>query len=151
MTTHDNVRELVWKDDVLVDDFGNRVAEVKSTTLVVGASSIELEHSAGAMRWRFNGTGSDGTQYSVALRGASVGKVSATCGGRTYRLDRVNPFSKSRRIVAANGATIAATGASGLTDVTVSLAGPLAIPLEDLAFMTWGLTLIDAPARRTLR
>lgn len=151
MTTSDNVRELVWKDTVLIDAQGNRLAEVQGTTLVVGSSAIELEHSAGAMRWRFNGVASDGTQYSMALRGASVGKVSATCGGRTYRLDRVNPFSKSRRIVSATGATIAATGASGLTDVTVTLAGTLAVPLEDLAFMTWGLTLIDAPARRTRR
>ncbi|GAB3081916.1 hypothetical protein [Corynebacterium aquatimens] len=146
------------------------LAYVDGNTLYVGDQTIVLDHSAGTMRWTLRGSLRGGSaaeaDYRMGLRGSTVNKVSATCGERSYTLDRVNLFSARRLIRATNGAPVAEISVIRGTSIRVTLLAELtdrtdrtdeqgaqenATTLMDLAFMTWGLTLLDAAARRTLR
>ncbi|WP_115686077.1 hypothetical protein [Corynebacterium senegalense] len=88
----------------------------------------------------------DGGAFRLRKAGLTVSRYVADCDGRTYRVNRTG--GKRREIIDASGAIAATT--RGLLDGSLEIrpAGELTL---DLAFISWALTYVDAPARRTLR
>lgn len=148
-----------WRGDELIDVSGAPLATYSApdtaldlTGTTTGTTPIVVAHTAGAMRWEVSGTTAMGETWTVRTHGFGVRMLTARCGGRTYRLERTGRMSKKRTVTNAAGAVIAETAPRGLHNLAVTpTAAAFAAPLADIAFMSWALTLIDTPARQTLR
>ena len=149
-----------WRGDELIDVSGAPLAtysapdnalDLTGTTTV--ATPITVAHTAGAMRWEVSGTTAMGETWTVRTHGFGVRVLTARCGSRTYRLERAGYMTKKRTVTdLATGAIIAETSPRGLQNLAVTpTAAASAAPLADIVFMSWALTLIDTPARQTLR
>nr|VDG63138.1 Uncharacterised protein [Streptococcus thermophilus] len=141
-----------WRGDSLISDSGAPLAvfDPSTRTLTAEGVSIEVEHSAGAMRWKVTGEVQDdtGERFSVRTHGIGVGTLTARCGSRTYKLERGSALSKTRTLIDVSGAPCATTSPKNGLDLAVTQNRDM--PFADLMFLTWALTLIDTPARRTL-
>lgn len=149
-----------WRGDELIDVSGAPLATYSApdnaldlTGTTTGATPITVAHTAGAMRWEVSGTTAMGETWTVRTHGFGVRVLTARCGSRTYRLERAGYMTKKRTVTdLATGAIIAETSPRGLQNLAVTpTAAASAAPLADIVFMSWALTLIDTPARQTLR
>ncbi|MCZ9293403.1 hypothetical protein [Corynebacterium meitnerae] len=142
-----------WRGHELIDVSGLPLATFSPTdnTLdMAGATPITVVHTAGAMRWEVSGTAA-GETYTVRTHGFGVRTLTARCGSRSYQLERTGRMSKKRTVTNAAGAVIAETAPRGLQDLVVTpTAAAASVPLADLVFLSWALTLIDTPARQTM-
>lgn len=143
-----------WRGPQLIDAAGVSLATFSlpdSALKIAGGPPITVEHTAGAMRWEVTGTTAEGETWTVRTHGFGVRVLTARCGSRSYRLERSGRMSKKRTVTNAAAAVIAETSPRGLQDLAVTpTAAASAVPLADIAFMSWALTLIDTPARRTM-
>lgn len=137
-----------WQGNALVSDTGAPLALYEDGALTADGVRIEVTHSAGAMRWKVTGTSGE-EDFAVRMRGLGVGALTARCGSRTYSLVRESALSKSRLLIDASGTPRATTTPTNGVDLAV--AQTREIPFADLVFLTWALTLIDTPGRRTLQ
>ena len=140
-----------WRGDSLLSETGAPLAVYDPGTGTLSADdvSIEVKHSAGAVSWKVTGEVRDtGEKFSVRTRGIGVGTLTARCGSRTYTLERGGAFSKTRTLIDVSGAPCATTSPKNGLDLAVTQTRDM--PFADLVFLTWALTLIDTPARRTL-
>lgn len=137
-----------WQGNALVSDTGAPLALYEDGALTADGVRIEVTHSAGAMRWKVTGTSGE-EDFAVRMRGLGVGTLTARCGSRTYSLVRESALSKSRLLIDASATPLATTTPKNGVDLAV--AQTREIPFADLVFLTWALTLIDTPGRRTLQ
>lgn len=152
---------MIWQGNSLISGTGTTIAEHTSdgggVLRLADGTTIDVHHSAGSLRWEVTGetAGADGaasapsrtTSYSVRMQGFGVGTLIARCGSRVYRLRRDGVLGAKRSIVDANGVVVALTSPRARMDLSVEQKRE--IPLGDLVFMTWALTLVDTPARTT--
>lgn len=164
---------MMWQGNSLISAAGTTIAEHTSdgggVLRLADGTTIDVHHSAGSLRWEVTGetvaadgaagaegaAGTDGaaraasrtTSYSVRMQGFGVGTLIARCGSRVYRLRRDGVLGAKRSIVDASGVVVAMTSPRARMDLSVEQKREL--PLGDLAFMTWALTLVDTPARTT--
>ncbi|MCP1386833.1 hypothetical protein M5J20_01285 [Corynebacterium sp. TA-R-1] len=91
----------------------------------------------------------DGTAYRLVKRSITVTRYEAICGGRSYQARRTGAgfLEKRRAITDETGALVASTIGLPNGDLVVAPEGELTL---DLAFISWALTYVDAPVRRTL-
>ncbi|WP_234949151.1 MULTISPECIES: hypothetical protein [Corynebacterium] len=98
---------------------------------------------------------SDGRVFRLVKRSVTVSRYEAICDGRRYLARRTgrNLLEKRRTVTDERGALVATT--IGLPNGNLRVVPEGAEGTEgeitlDLAFISWALTLIDAPTRRTL-
>lgn len=140
----------------MLDEADDVIASANDEVLTVAGDHLLLENLGSQMRFRLRGTSSQGTFYKVQQTTFSVSRLSATCGPRRYILERTRPFRRERCVKALGTdedapVTIARTSPQMGGDLVVTRApAGEALPLADLAFLTWGISLIDLP-RQTRR
>ncbi|WKD57260.1 hypothetical protein CAPI_03490 [Corynebacterium capitovis DSM 44611] len=98
----------------------------------------------------FRASGTDGSTYRVHKRGLTVARYDAHCAGRDYSVNRTG-VGKRRDIVDSAGIVVARTRehVDGTLDVLVA-DDPSAEVMVDVAFISWALTFVDTPTRRTM-
>ncbi|AWB81475.1 hypothetical protein C3B44_03155 [Corynebacterium yudongzhengii] len=140
-----------WDGPELLDRQGVTLAYVTADVLTIGQTRLLLEHTIGSMRFRMRATGPDGTFGTIAQSGFTLARLNAQCEDRCYRLERVGPLRRERRIVLADGSVAVTLRPSG-PGVLEVYDGPASdgLPLLDSVFLTYGCAQVDAP-RRNLR
>ncbi|WP_165164239.1 hypothetical protein [Corynebacterium qintianiae] len=136
---------MIWQGSSLIDGPSN-VAEATPNELQCGSSTLRLNTSSPA---DIRAVAPDGAAYRLHKAGLTVSRYRADCGGRAYALHRTS--GKRREILDADGRVIARTRglASGGLEVD-PVPGLAPEVMLDLVFMSWALTFVDAPARRTV-
>ena len=140
---------MIWRDNLLIreDDDppaegGARLAAVEDGTLRFGATPLRFTSGNPA---DLRAEGAHGEQFAVRKTSFTVARYAADCNGAAYELNRTG-LRPHREIVDTQGNIVALTAARANGDLAVTV--PREITL-DIVFMTWCLTLIDAPVRRT--
>lgn len=137
----------VWEKAALVAESGTVIAAVTAgNELVADGTKISVSHTAGALRWEVSGASAE-EDFQIRMRGLGTGTLTAQCGPRRYTMQRDGTFSTKRSIVNEEGELVARTAPRNGTELHVELYD--AAPVADLAFITWVLTLMDTPGRRT--
>ncbi|WP_066524444.1 hypothetical protein [Corynebacterium bouchesdurhonense] len=121
----------------------------ESRTLAVGAEELRVV-SDDATDAR--AVTPDGQAFRLIKRSTTVARYEAVCGGRRYSARRTGGGfrSKRREITDERGRLVAATRGLPNGDLELEISGGSANFTVDLAFISWGLLLVDAPVRRTL-
>lgn len=121
----------------------------ESRTLAVGAEELRVV-SDDATDAR--AVTPDGQAFRLVKRSATVARYEAVCDGRRYNAHRTGGGfrSKRREITDERGRLVAATRGLPNGDLELDITGGSANFTVDLAFISWGLLLVDAPVRRTL-
>ena len=127
----------VWQGNALVDAEGETLARVSPAGLRVGSQEISFDHTPGARRFSISGPA-----FSAAQAGFTVTTMRAECEGREYRLERTNPFRRSRRILR-DGEEVARTTPRG-RDLEVAVGE---LPATDAAFLSYCCLLLDGSTR----
>ena len=127
----------VWQGNALIDAEGEPLARVSPTGLRVGSQEISFDHTPGARRFSISGPA-----FSAVQDGFSVTTLRAECEGREYRLERTNPFRRSRRILR-DGEEVVWTTPRG-RDLEVAVGE---LPLADAAFTSYCCLLLDGSTR----
>ncbi|MCT1425988.1 hypothetical protein M3G07_06565 [Corynebacterium sanguinis] len=139
---------MIWQGSSLLDG-PTTVAEATADAVVCGAVTLKVCSTAPS---NFLATAPDGSTYRVEKAGLTVSRYRAHCDGRSYALNRTS--GKRREILDAEGRVIARTRGLPNGDLEVDWAGKAqergAGAMLDVVFMSWALTFIDAPTRRTL-
>lgn len=126
----------VWRSGTLFDAAGNPRAVVADGVLAVDGQQLELSLRR-TPRFVLKAAG-----FSLTQEGFSVSRLVGQCPGGCYLLRRLSPFSK-KRVVLLDGVVVAEVAPRG-AELVVSVHSE-AVPLVDLAFLTWGCVLIDLP------
>ena len=113
------------------------------------------------MRFRAFDVGTGG-EYALRKAGLTVSRYVAICAGRRYTCNRTGfdflagAITPKREIRDASGELIAVTRGFPSGELGVNVAEPTLrsggvgeVQMVDLAFISWALTFVDAPARRT--
>lgn len=148
---------MIWQGSELIDAASGAVLAQGSSDRITfdpGGDEVTLEIVSDnpSRFWASSGDfsfDSDGVDYVLERASFTTSAYVARCGDETYTLQRKSSgFSSARRIIAhADGTPVAVTRARPNGDLEVNARGPLTL---DLVFMTWGLTFVDTPNRRTL-
>ena len=136
----------VWDGASLVADGTVIAAVTAENELTVDGARIDVSHTTGALCWQVTGKSAH-ENFSIRMRGLGTGNLVAHCGPRSYRAQRDSAFSTSRTIVDEDGVVVARTRPRKGTELHAELDD--AVPLADLAFITWALTFMDTPGRTT--
>ncbi|OHQ55966.1 hypothetical protein HMPREF2617_05065 [Corynebacterium sp. HMSC070H05] len=144
---------MIWQGATLLDDSRTRATATADTITVGGAHpSAVLRITAGSAR-RFKAVDADtGGEFVLRKAGFTVARYTADCDGRRYTLNR---SGLHREIRDAAGTLVAVTRGKASGDLHVEVkadvdaAAEADLPMEDLVFMTWALTFVDTPTRRT--
>lgn len=137
-----------WQGNDFYDRHNNTVlATSDGTTLEVASRRLKLQLPASTGTWELVAT-DDTDQWVATIKSFTVSRLVVTTPKTTYGLQRSSAFSKQRTIVDAKNRSLGTTRARMNTDLEVELDNGTAIPLPDLAFMTYALTLIDTANRR---
>lgn len=133
---------MIWQGALLYDDT-TPLAEATPTTITVGERTLRITSDNPA---RFIAL-DDETREQFTLRkaGLTVSRYAAECAGRRYTLRR---RGRTREIRDGVEALVATTRGMASGDLQVGMLADA--PLVDVVFMTWALTFVDTPARRTL-
>ncbi|MDY5785752.1 hypothetical protein [Corynebacterium sp.] len=136
---------MIWQGTSLID--APFTAAFANGELVVGQTRLRLVSEDPT---DVRAVAPDGAAYRLHKAGLTVARYLADCDGRAYSARRTG--GKRREITDAAGRVIARTRgrADGSLDITVSAVSEGVEPV-DLAFITWGLTYVDTPTRRTRR
>ena len=127
----------VWQGNALIDAAGETLARVSQAGLRVGSQELSFDHTPGARRFSVSGPA-----FSAAQAGFTVTTLRAECEGREYRLERTNPFRRSRRILR-DGEEVVWTTPRG-RDLEVAVGE---LPLADAAFTSYCCLLLDGSTR----
>ena len=152
---------MIWQGASLIDD-QRSIAQSTPDTITVGETVLRVT-SDNPVKFRAFDVATN-EEYLLRKAGFTVSRYAADCAGRRYTLNRsgfdllsgaVTPKREIRNNDG-DGELIAVTrgfpsGELGVevAEPTLRAAGFDEIQLVDLAFMTWALTFVDAPARRT--
>lgn len=148
---------MIWKGNELLDaTTGTVLAEATSDSITFDPSgtpvTLEItsdnpsDFRAAAGDFTF---AADGAGFVLERTSFTTSVYVARCEDRSYTLQRKSSgFLSTRRFISkADGTPVAVTRAQPNGDLEVNARRPLDI---DLVFMTWALTYVDTPARRTL-
>jgi len=133
---------VIWQGALLYDDT-TPLAEATPTTITVGERTLGITSDNPA---RFIALDCDTReQFTLRKAGLTVSRYAAECAGHRYTLRR---RGRTREIRDGVEALVATTRGMASGDLHVDVLSQA--PLVDVAFMTWALTFVDTPARRTL-
>ena len=132
---------MIWQGALLYDDTTS-LAEATPTAITVGERTLRITSDNPA---RFIALADDTReQFTLRKAGLTVSRYAAECAGRHYTLRR---RGRTREIRDGAGALVATTRGRANGDLQVDML--FDAPLVDVVFMTWALTFVDTPARRT--
>lgn len=150
---------MIWRGASLIDD-QRPIAHSTPDTITVGETVLRITSDNPVMFRAFDVATNE--EYLLRKAGFTVSRYAADCAGRRYTLNRSGfdllsgAITPKREIRNNDGELLAVTrgfpsGELGVdvAEPTLRAAGFDEIQLVDLAFMTWALTFVDAPARRT--
>lgn len=150
---------MIWRGSSLLDDH-RPIAHSTPDSLTVGEAVLRIV-SDNPVRFRAVDVAT-GAEYLLRKSGFTVSRYVGVCAGRRYTCNRSGfdlpsgAVTPKREIRDASGALIAVTRGFPTGDLGVDMAEPTSRPdgfgdaqLVDLAFISWALTFVDAPARRT--
>ena len=150
---------MIWQGSSLLDD-QRPIAHSTPDALTVGETVLRIV-SDNPVKFRAVDVATD-AEYLLRKSGFTVSRYDADCAGRRYTCNRSGfdllsgAATPKREIRDTSGELIAVTRGFPTGDLGVDLAEPTLRPdgvgevqLVDLAFMSWALTFVDAPARRT--
>ena len=152
---------MIWRGASLIDD-QRSIAQSTPDTITGGETVLRIT-SDNPVKFRAFDVATN-EEYLLRKAGFTVSRYAADCAGRRYTLNRagfdllsgaVTPKREIRNNDG-DGELIAVTRGFPSGELGVDVAEPTLradgfdeIQLVDLAFMTWALTFVDAPARRT--
>ncbi|WP_291314158.1 hypothetical protein [Corynebacterium sp. UBA2622] len=132
---------MIWQGTSLID-----APEPTSFTdgeLVVGRERLRLTSEDPA---DIRAVAPDGRAFRLRKAGFTVSRYEALCDGRAYRARRTS--GSRREITGPDGTVVARTRGRADGSLEVDPVGGFTL---DLAFITWALTYVDTPTRRTRR
>ena len=136
---------MIWQGSTLLD--APTTASVTDGELRVGAERLRLTSENPT---DVRAVAPDGSAYRLRKAGVTVARYEATCDGRAYTARRTR--GARREIIDASGAVVARTHGRADGSLEAHVVGePTPGRMRDLVFLTWGLTYVDCPTRRTLR
>ena len=149
---------MIWQGSLLLDDHRS-IAEATPDTVTVFGGTVLRVTSDNPVRFRAFDVGTGG-EYELRKAGLTVSRYVASCAGRRYTCNRTgfdflaSAITPKREIRDASGELIAVTrgfpsGELGVNVVEPTLRSGGVGEMVDLAFISWALTFVDAPARRT--
>ena len=150
---------MIWQGSSLLDDH-RPIAEATPDALTVGETVLRIVSDNPV---KFSAVDvATGAEYLLRKSGFTVSRYVADCAGRRYTCNRSGfdllsgTATPKREIRDTSGELIAVTRGFPTGDLGVDLAEPTLRPdgvgevqMVDLAFISWALTFVDAPARRT--
>lgn len=132
---------MIWKGASLYDDTTS-LAQATPTTITIGERTLRITSDNPA---RFIALDDDTReQFTLYKAGLTVSRYAAECAGRRYTLRR---RGRTREIRDGVETLVAATCGMASGDLQVEMLAEA--PLVDVVLMTWALTFVDTPARRT--
>lgn len=151
---------MIWQGATLIDD-QRSLAETTPDTIVAGGHVLRIA-SDNPVKFRAFDVDT-GEEYLLRKAGLTVSRYAAECAGRRYTLNRAGfdflagAVAPKREIRDAYGELVAVTRGFPSGDLGVDVGGGAdgagggldAAPFLDLVFMSWALTFVDAPTRRT--
>ena len=150
---------MIWRGSSLIDD-QRSIAQSTPDAITVGETVLRVT-SDNPAKFRAVDVATD-EEYLLRKVGFTVSRYAGVCAGRRYTLNRSGfdllsgAATPKREIRDASGELIAVTRGFPTGDLGVDMAEPTLaaagfdeVQLVDLAFMTWALTFVDSPARRT--
>ena len=162
---------MIWQGASLIDDQRSIAESTPDTVTVFAGASPRAAASDEATVLRITSDNpakfrafdvATNEEYLLRKAGFTVSRYAADCAGRPYTLNRSGfdllsgAITPKREIRDGAGELIAVTRGFPSGELGVDVAEPTLradgfdeIQLVDLAFMTWALTFVDAPARRT--
>lgn len=162
---------MIWQGASLIDDQRSIAESTPDTVTVFAGASPRAATSDTATVLRITSDNpakfrafdvATSEEYLLRKAGFTVSRYAADCAGRRYTLNRSGfdllsgAITPKREIRDGAGELIAVTRGFPSGELGVDVAEPTLradgfdeIQLVDLAFMTWALTFVDAPARRT--
>lgn len=162
---------MIWQGASLIDDQRSIAESTPDTVTVFAGASPRAATSDTATVLRITSDNpakfrafdiATSDEYLLRKAGFTVSRYAADCAGRRYTLNRSGfdllsgAITPKREIRDAAGELIAVTRGFPSGELGVDVAEPTLradgfdeIQLVDLAFMSWALTFVDAPARRT--
>ncbi|WP_342318202.1 hypothetical protein [Corynebacterium mayonis] len=132
-----------WQDTVLVGAPFD--ASFDSGVLSVGCVQLRILSDSGE---DVRAVTPEGAAFRLRKVSLTVNRYEASCDGREYEANRTR--GSRREIRNAEGSIVARTRAHLDGSLEVDLAGTPA-PEVDVGFITWALTYVDTPGRRTKR
>lgn len=155
---------MIWQGSSLLDDHRSIAEATPDTVTVFGGTANETVlriTSDNPVRFRAFDVGTGG-EYELRKAGLTVSRYVASCAGRRYTCNRTGfdflsgAITPKREIRDASGELIAVTRGFPSGELGVNVAEPTLrsggvgeVQMVDLAFISWALTFVDAPARRT--
>ena len=150
---------MIWRGSTLYDDHRS-IAQSTPDTITVGETVLRVT-SDNPVKFRAFDVATN-EEYLLRKAGFTVSRYAADCAGRRYSLNRSGfdllsgAITPKREIRDASGELIAVTRGFPSGELGVNVAEPTLrsggvgeVQMVDLAFMSWALTFVDAPARRT--
>lgn len=136
---------MIWHSTSLIDDHGSHLASSTDATITYGSDELRVvTDSATDFRAVDERTGEE---YRVWKSGLTVTRYAADCAGRRYSLNRVGHRPRREIRAVGSGEIVAVTRGHLSGDLEVRPRRALDL---DLVFMSWALTHVDTPTRRTL-
>lgn len=137
---------MIWRGTSLVDATVNASFDEDTATLSIGGRTLRVVADNPA---DVRAVGPEGEAYRLHKRSLTVERYEAECAGRRYEARRTGRalFERRRAITDEAGALVATTIGFPSGDLAVVPEGDVT---TDIVFMSWALTLVDAPTRRTL-
>ena len=150
---------MIWQGASLIDD-QRSIAHSTPDTITVGETVLRVT-SDNPVKFRAFDVATN-EEYLLRKAGFTVSRYAADCAGRRYSLNRAGfdllsgAITPKREIRDGGGELLAVTRGFPSGDLGVDVAEPMLradgfdeIQLVDLVFISWALTFVDAPARRT--
>ena len=150
---------MIWQGSSLLDDH-RPIAHSTPDALTVGETVLRIVSDKPV---KFSAVDvATGAEYLLRKSGFTVSRYVADCAGRRYTCNRSGfdllsgAATPKREIRDASGELIAVTRGFPSGELGVNVAEPTPrsggvgeVQMVDLAFISWALTFVDAPARRT--
>lgn len=143
---------MIWQSTSLIDGPVNAHFDETSNTLIAGSEALQFTSTDPT---DLRAVDADGRTYRLVKRSITVARYEAICGadgeaGRRYTARRAGGFIDRRRDIANETGEPVAVAVGKLNgDLELRPTGAEA-PFMDLLFISWALTYVDAPTRRTL-
>lgn len=136
-----------WVDNQLLDPDGRIIASVTTEVLKIGNDRLLIESSQGTLvGFRVRATSASGAVYTMGKRGVTVQILEANCDGRSYVLQRTNPWRRARKLLDAEGNFLASLKARVSGELEIELFDAALNPI-DTAFITYACALVDTPTK----
>lgn len=138
---------MIWQSTSLIDGPVNAHFDETSNTLVAGSEALQFTSTDPT---DLRAVDADGRTYRLVKRSITVARYEAICAGRHYTARRAGGFIDRRREIANEAGEPVAVAVGKLNgDLELQPTGA-EVPFVDLLFISWALTYVDAPTRRTL-